>query len=44
VKRPWFWVVVGGAAVAVAAGIALGVTLGSSTKDPSASYGVVNGN
>jgi hypothetical protein len=44
VKRPWFWVVIGGAAVAVAAGIALGVTLGSSTKDPTASYGVVNGN
>ncbi|MCU1277149.1 MAG: ligand-gated channel protein [bacterium] len=43
-KRPWFWVVVGGAAVVVATGVALGVTLGSSTKDPTPSYGVANGN
>jgi tetratricopeptide (TPR) repeat protein len=44
VKKPWFWAVVGGAAVVVAAGVVLGVTLGSSTKDPSPTYGVANGN
>ncbi len=44
VKKPWFWAVVGGAAVVVAAGVVLGVTLGSSAKDPTPSYGVANGN
>lgn len=43
-KRPWFWVVVGGAAVVVATGVALGVTLGSSPKNPTPTYGVANGN
>lgn len=44
VKRPWFWAIVGSAAIVVATGVALGVTLGSSTKDPTPTYGVANAN
>jgi tetratricopeptide (TPR) repeat protein len=44
VKKPWFWVTVVGAAAVVATGIALGVTLGHSTQDPTASQGTARGN
>ena len=44
VKRAWFWAVIGGAVAVVATGVALGVTLGSTTKDPTPTYGVANGN
>jgi hypothetical protein len=43
VKRAWFWGVVGGAAVVVAAGITLGVVLGG-PKDPKGTFGSVAGN
>jgi hypothetical protein len=41
VKRPWFWAVVGGVVVVAAVGIGVGVGV---KKDPSPTYGVVNGN
>jgi tetratricopeptide (TPR) repeat protein len=34
-KRAWFWAVIGGGAAAIAVGVALGVTLGSSHNDAS---------
>jgi tetratricopeptide (TPR) repeat protein len=43
-KKPWFWAVIGGAAVVVAGAVVLGVTLGSPAKDPTPTYGVANGN
>jgi tetratricopeptide (TPR) repeat protein len=45
VKKAWFWGVVVGAAVVVAAGVTLGVVLGtSSTVDPSPSFGTLKVN
>jgi hypothetical protein len=44
VKRPWFWAVVGGGAVAVGLAVGLGVGLGGSAKDPSASLGALKVN
>jgi tetratricopeptide (TPR) repeat protein len=43
-KKAWFWGVIGGVAAVAVVGIALGVTLGSSTKDPTGSIGMVAGN
>ena len=43
VRRPWFWGVVGGAAVAVVVGVTLGVVLGA-PKNPAVTLGTVAGN
>ena len=44
-KKPWFWAVVGGAAVVVVAGVAIGLGVGlSGDKNPSPSLGAVAGN
>lgn len=43
-KRPWFWLTLGGAAVVVAGGVVLGVTLGARKVNPAATYGVIDGN
>ena len=43
VKKPWFWAVVGGAALVVA-GVAIGVGVGASPKDPRPSIASVPGN
>ncbi len=43
-SRAWIWGVVAGAAVVVAAGVALGVVYGSTTRNPSPSMGVASGN
>lgn len=39
-KRAWFWAVLAGGAAVVASGVAVGVVLGSSTKDPQPTLGV----
>jgi tetratricopeptide (TPR) repeat protein len=45
VKRPWFWVAVGGAAAIVITGVAVGVSVGTRGHSyPAASFGSVNGN
>lgn len=45
VKKPWFWAVVGGAALVVAGvGIGLGVGLSGGDKNPTPSLGAVAGN
>jgi hypothetical protein len=44
VKRAWFWIAIGGATAVVVTGIALGVTLGSSTTHPMPTLGTVPGN
>lgn len=45
VKRPWFWVAVGGAAAVVITGVAVGVSVGTRGHSyPAASFGSVNGN
>jgi hypothetical protein len=43
VKRPWFWIALGGAAAVIATGVALGVVYGR-PRDPNATFGVVQGN
>ena len=45
VRRPWFWVAVGGAAAIVITGVAVGVAVGTRGHSyPVASFGSVNGN
>lgn len=45
VKRPWFWVAVGGAAAIVVTGVVVGVVVGTRGHSyPAASFGSVNGN
>jgi tetratricopeptide (TPR) repeat protein len=45
VKRPWFWVAVGGAAAVVITGVAVGVAVGTrGHTDPAASFGTISGN
>jgi hypothetical protein len=44
VKKPWFWAVVGGAAVVVAVGVGVGVGVGGQDKNPSPTLGAVSGN
>ena len=45
IKRPWFWVAVGGAAAVVITGVAVGVAVGTrGHTDPAASFGTVSGN
>jgi tetratricopeptide (TPR) repeat protein len=44
VKRPWFWVAVGGGAAVVVTAVALGVALGSPAPRASATFGTVAGN
>jgi tetratricopeptide (TPR) repeat protein len=45
VKKPWFWVVVVGAAAVVATGLAVGIVYGSAkSQDPVPSMGVASGN
>jgi hypothetical protein len=44
-KKPWFWVVVGGAALVVAGvAIGVGVGVGGQDKNPSPTLGAVSGN
>lgn len=43
VRRPWFWAVTGGAAVAIVVGVTLGVVLGA-PKNPAVTLGSVAGN
>lgn len=43
VKRPWFWVTIGGAALIVA-GATVGIVLGTAPHAPTPSVGHVNGN
>jgi tetratricopeptide (TPR) repeat protein len=45
VKRPWFWVAVGGGAAVVITAIAVGVAVGTrGHTEPNASFGTVSGN
>jgi tetratricopeptide (TPR) repeat protein len=45
VKRPWFWVAVGGTAAVVITGVAVGIAFGTrGHTDPAATFGTVNGN
>jgi tetratricopeptide (TPR) repeat protein len=45
VKRPWFWVAVGGGAAVVITAVAVGVAVGTrGHTDPNASFGTVSGN
>jgi tetratricopeptide (TPR) repeat protein len=43
-KRAWFWATMAGAVVVVAAGVTLGVVLGSPDKNPAANLGKVDAN
>jgi hypothetical protein len=43
-KRAWFWSVIGGVTAAAVVGLAVGVTFGHSTVDPTASFGTARGN
>jgi tetratricopeptide (TPR) repeat protein len=43
-KKAWFWGVIGGSAVVVAAAVSLGVVFGAHTNNPTASDGRVTGN
>ena len=44
IKKPWFWAVVGGAAVLVIAGVTVGAVLGSRPSPPMPSIASVTGN
>ncbi len=44
IKRPWFWITVGGGAALVAAGVSLAVIFGGPTRAPVPAYGAVNAN
>ena len=45
VKRPWFWVAVGGGAAIVITAVAVGVAVGTrGHTDPAATFGTISGN
>src|SRR5262249_37479148 len=45
IKRPWFWVAVGGAAAVVITSVAVGVAVGTrGHTSPPASFGTISGN
>ena len=45
IKRPWFWVAVGGGAVVVVTALAVGIAVGTrGHTSPAATFGTINGN
>ena len=45
IKRPWFWVAVGGGAVVVVTALAVGIAVGTrGHTSPPATFGTINGN